>query len=324
VRVDAQSHVWPPPFLDYLIARETEPLAFRRGQDLFVDTGEWRRRAQPGHSDVAAKLAVMDRHGIDLAVLSPNDPGPERFGADGPMVARLLNDYVAAQTQAHPGRFVGLGVLPLEHPPAARDELERCVSDLGLRGVLLYSNLNGRFPDEPEFRWLFARAEELDLPLYLHPAYPVTYEQTAGHALTGTLGLMFDTTIALARIILSGLMDRHPRLTIVCPHVGGALPYLIGRLDHQTMVLGRSAEHLSQPPSEYLRRIWFDTVSPSAAAIRYAYDIVGPDQLLFATDHPWVQPDVIIPLIEALDIPDHARRRLFAGNAQRLFKLGNG
>ncbi len=321
MRIDTQSHIWPEPYLDYLTTRTVEPLAFRENGDLFLDTGKWRRRAMPGHSDMSAKVASMDRHGIDLTVLSPNDPGPERFGDDGPMVARLLNDYIAEQTRSYSGRFVGLCVLPLQQPTAAREELERAIGELGLRGVLLYSNLDGGFPDEPAHAWLFARAEELAVPLYLHPAYPVTHDQVAGRNLVAALGLMFDTTIALARIILSGLMDRHPDLTIVCPHVGGALPYLIGRLDHQTMVLKRGAEHITRAPSEYLKRVWFDTVSPWPAAIDYGYRMVGPDQLMFASDHPWVEPDLIIPLVEALDAPASDKAKIFGENAQRLFGI---
>ncbi|MBM4435632.1 MAG: amidohydrolase [Actinobacteria bacterium] len=321
MRIDSQSHIWPPPFVDYLLTRSAEPRAFRAGGETFIDTGPWRRKAMPGHSDMAAKVRAMDRCGIDLTVLTPNDPGPERFGAEGPVVARLLNNFVAEQARAYPGRFAGLAVLPLQDERAAREELDRCVYELRLRGVLLYSNLNGQFPDEPEFAWLFARSEELGFPLYLHPACPVTYEQTSGRNLVGALGLMFDTTIALARIILSGLLDRHPGLTLVCPHVGGALPYLIGRLDHQTMVLKRGAEHLTRAPSEYLRNVWFDTVSPWAAALRYGLEMVGPDRLLFASDHPWVEPDLIIPLVEGLNLPPADTEKVFNGNARRLFNL---
>ena len=323
MRIDTQSHIWPEPFLDYLQTRDQEPLAFREGDALFIDTGKWRRTAMPGHSDMEAKVRTMDAAGIDLTVLSPNDPGPERFGDDGPMVARLFNDYIAEQTRAYPGRFVGLCVLPLQDEQAAREELDRAVQDLDMRGVLLYANLDGRHPDEPEYEWLFGRAEELGIPLYLHPACPVTIDQVEGRNLIGALGLMFDTTIALARIIVSGLMDRYPNLTIVCPHVGGALPYLIGRLDHQTMVLKRGAENLTRPPSEYLQQIWFDTVSPWPAAVRYGLQVVGPNQLMFASDHPWVEPDVIAPIVDDLPVSDEERAKIYGGNAARLFGLGS-
>src|SRR5450756_64527 len=113
------------------------------------------------------------------------------------------------------------------------------------------------------------------------------------------LRLMFDTTIALGRLILSGVLDQQPNLKLVCPHVGGALPYLIGRMDHQTMVLKRGANHIHRAPSEYLKRVWLDTVTPVGLCIRFAHDSAGPDKLLCPGDHPWVDPQIIIDQVES-------------------------
>ena len=220
--------------------------------------------------DVAAKLADMDAAGIERTMISINDPGPETFAADGSIAARICNDWIADLGKRYPARFSGLAVLPLQNMNAALKELDRCVSKLGMKGILLYSNLAGKFPDEEEFRELFAEAERRDMPILLHPAHPVTFDATEGHGMTAGLGLMFDTTIALARIILAGILERHPRLKLVCPHAGGALPYLIGRIDHQTQVLKRGAEHIAKPPSAYLRQIYLDAVSPIPLAIQYA------------------------------------------------------
>ncbi len=166
-----------------------------------------------------------------------------------------------------------------------------------------------------------ARAQELDVPLLLHPAYPMTFEATKGYDMTGGLGLMFDTTIALTRIILAGILDQYPKLKLVCPHVGGALPYLVGRIDHQTMVLKRGAENLRKAPSEYLKQIWMDTVSPLAMAIRYGYDFIGPDRLLYASDHPWVDPKLIAANVASLKLPPADERKIWSENARRLFRL---
>lgn len=190
-----------------------------------------------------------------------------------------------------------------------------------MKGILLYSNNAGKFPDEPEFRPLFRRAEELDIPILLHPAYPMTYDATKGYEMAAGLGLMFDTTIALTRIILAGILDQHPKLKLVCPHVGGALPYLVGRIDHQTMVLKRGAEHIRRAPSEYLRQVWLDTVSPLAMSIRYGFDFVGPDRLLYASDHPWVDPKLIVDNVRSLRFPTAEESKIFGGNARRLFRL---
>jgi predicted TIM-barrel fold metal-dependent hydrolase len=190
-----------------------------------------------------------------------------------------------------------------------------------MKGILLYSNLAGKFLDEPEFRWLFRTAEERGLPILLHPPSPVCYEQTKGYNLTGGLGLMFDTTIALARIILSGLLDEHPNLKLVCPHVGGTLPYLIGRIDHQVTVLKRVKLTIKRRPSDYLRNIYLDAVNALPSVIRFGIEMVGAERMLYSSDHPWVAPQLIIDNIRSLNLPAEQEAMIFQGNARRLFNL---
>ncbi len=320
-RIDCQSHLYVPELLELMQKRESSPRAYRKGSDLYVVVNQWVRRVLPKHLDVDAKLADMDAAKIRTTMLSINDPGPELFGADGLRAARLAHDYLAGLMRAHPGRFVGLATLPLQDMDASLAELDRSVHKLGFRGVLLYSNLDGKWPDEPQFRPLFRRAAEMDVPILLHPACPTTFEQTNGYEMAATLGLMFDTSIALTRIILSGILDEVPRLKLVCPHVGGTVPYLVGRMDHQTQVLKRGADKIRKPPSEYLRQIWLDAVSPLAQAIRYGYDFVGPDRMLYASDHPWVDPKLIAGCVEQLRLPAADENKLFAGNAAKLFHI---
>ena len=233
----------------------------------------------------------------------------------------MLNDFIADVVRRNPSRFFGLAVLPFNSAEAMLGELERCTGKLGLKGILLYSNLAGSFPDEPPFRPLFAEAEARGVPILLHPALPTTFEATKGYNMAAGLGLMFDTTIALSRLILAGVLEQHPRLKLVCPHVGGSLPYLIGRIDHQTMVLKRGAENIRKAPSEYLKQVWLDTVSPIALAIRYGYDFAGTDRLLYASDHPWVEPNLIINRIDSLKLPESDLAKIYLGNAKRLFSL---
>ena len=132
---------------------------------------------------------------------------------------------------------------------------------------------------------------------------------------------MFDTTTARARLIHSGILDECSELKLVCPHVGGTLPYLIGRLDHQTQVLKRGAENVTKPPSEYPRNVYLDAVSPIRMAIQYGIDYVGAERMLYSSDHPWVDPKVIADCVRSLDLPDEDQLRIFGGNAKRLFKL---
>ncbi|MHC4474729.1 MAG: amidohydrolase family protein [Planctomycetota bacterium] len=319
--VDCQSHLYAPEMVAFMKTRKSPPYGYEKDGDTYVVVGKWHRRLRENHMSPKAKVAAMDAAGIDVTVLSINDPGPERFGKDGIRAARLANDFVASVVREHPGRFCGLAFLPLQDMQAAQIELGRCAEKLGVKGIYLCSNINGEFSDEPKYRKLFKWAEQLELPVVMHPAYPVTYEQTKEYQLTAGLGLMFDTSIALARIIMAGILEQHPGLKLICPHVGGTLPYLIGRLDHQTRVLKRGLDNIKKLPSEYLKQVHFDTVSPIALAIKYCYDLVGADHLLYASDHPWVQPNVIAGHIKQLHLPAEDERKVFGENARRLFKL---
>jgi predicted TIM-barrel fold metal-dependent hydrolase len=209
----------------------------------------------------------------------------------------------------------------LQDEKAAAEELDRCIKQLGFKGILLYTNLDGAWCDEPPFRWVYARAEELGVPILLHPAKPMTTEQTKGYELTSTMGNMFENTIAMARIIASGLLDKHPKLKLVCPHLGGTLPYICGRMDHQITVLKRSTQTLHRKPSEYLRDIYMDIVSPLAEAIRFALDFSSADKLLFSSDHPWVDPSEILKPLRSLNLPADAAAKILGGNARTLFGL---
>jgi predicted TIM-barrel fold metal-dependent hydrolase len=205
--------------------------------------------------------------GVELTALSINDPGLEWFGADGPAVAKIANDFIAGIVRRHPQRFFGLCVLPLQDVRASLVELDRCVKQLGMKGILLYTN------------------------------------------------------IALTRIIMSGMLDEFPKLKLVCPHLGGTLPSIIGRLDHQTQVLKRGPKNLKCAPSEYLRRVWLDVVSPQPLAMKFGYDFMGADRLLFSSDHPWVEPKLIRDTLESLNLPPADLEKIFTTNAQKLFRL---
>lgn len=319
--IDCQSHLFFPEVLDMMRRRKTEPLVYDENGTTFLKMGDWLRKVPPHYLDANAKLASMDASGIEITMLSTNDPGPEWFGADGPAVAQLIHDSLAGVIAKHPTRFRGLCVLPLQNEKAAAEELDRCVKKLGFKGILLYTNLAGAWCDESQFHWLYARAEELGVPILLHPAKPMTTEQVKGYELTSTLGNMFENTIAIARIIASGLLDKHPRLKLVCPHLGGTLPYISGRMDHQLTVLKRGPQNLQRKPSEYLRSIYMDIVSPLPEAMRFALDFSSAGKLLFSSDHPWVEPKDILDPLRSLKLPAADEQKILSGNARQLFGL---
>ncbi|MBM3345963.1 MAG: hypothetical protein FJY55_05625, partial [Betaproteobacteria bacterium] len=172
--VDCQSHLFIPELVALMEKRKTSPHVYRKDGGTYIVVNDWMRRLMPKHMDVDAKLADMDASGIGISALSINDPGPELFAKDGPAIARMVNDAIADIAKKHPSRFFGLMVLPLQDMDASLAEMERCVNKLGMKGILLYSNLAGEFPDEERFRPMFEHAQRLDLPVLLHPAYPMT------------------------------------------------------------------------------------------------------------------------------------------------------
>jgi predicted TIM-barrel fold metal-dependent hydrolase len=319
--IDCQSHLFAPELIALMEKRTSDPVVFTKDGVRYLRMGDWLRKVPPLYLDVDAKLATMDATGIAMTALSINDPGPEWFGADGPAVAQMANDFVAGLAAKYPVRFFGLCVLPWQDVRAALAELERCAQQLGMKGLLLYTNLAGRFPDEAEFRPVLARAAELGLPVLLHPAKPLTTEFVKGYEMTSSLGNMFDNTIALTRLIMSGILDELPRLQLVCPHLGGTLPYIVGRLDHQVTVLKRGPKNLTRTPSEYLKQVWLDIVSPLPLAMQFAIEFMGPERLLYASDHPWVEPQLILDNLRSLRLPADRQAMILGGNAQRLFRL---
>ena len=190
-----------------------------------------------------------------------------------------------------------------------------------LARIIRRENLAGHVSISTRSPSTLARAEELGVPILLHPAKPMTTDQVGGYELTSTLGNMFENTIALARIIASGLLDRHPRLKLVCPHLGGTLPYICGRMDHQLHVLKRGPQNLLRKPSEYLRSIYMDLVSPLPEAMRFALDFTSEERLLFSSDHPWVQPGEILAPLRSLKLSAGTEARLLGGNARELFQI---
>ncbi|HYO84272.1 MAG TPA: hypothetical protein VES20_22900, partial [Bryobacteraceae bacterium] len=149
-KIDCQSHLFSEEFLRLLEKRSGSPRVYRKGADRFMAIGEWHRKLMPTHTDAKAKLADMDRAGIAMAALSINDPGPELFGSEAPAMAVLLNDFIADNVRSHPKRFFGMATLPFNSAAAMEKELDRCLNKLGMTGILLYSNLDGHFPDEPQ------------------------------------------------------------------------------------------------------------------------------------------------------------------------------
>jgi aminocarboxymuconate-semialdehyde decarboxylase len=275
---------------------------------------------QPQYMDLGARLERMDEAGVDIHALSLTSPmvywAPPEFGLQ---LSRVYNDSLAAAHQQHPDRFLGLAMLPMQAPALAVQEAERGATLPGIRGVYMATHVNGMNLDEESLFPVYAKCEALGLPIFLHPVNPVGAERMRRFHLRNFLGNPYDTGIAAASLVFGGVLDAFPRLEVVLPHAGGTFPALIGRMDHGTTVRAET-RHMKQPPSAYLRRFHYDTISHHQPLIRYLIGLVGPDRVALGSDHPadmcYVQP---VDFIDRLDeLPAGERDLMLGGNAARL------
>lgn len=323
MRIDCQTHVFPPAYIDVLARNPQGPRVEKEGNGLVIMLGDRPTlRIKEGHFDLSSKLRKMDQWGIDISILSPQIPGPCMLAPDLAIQgARAMNDSIAEVMEKYPGRFAGIASLPWQDVDAAIREMDRAQDDLGFCGVMLFSHIGGRPVDDPVFEPAYAHAEKKGLPIVIHPTFPAWGAAIKDHMMIPMVGFQVDSSFALLRLILSGMLERHPGLQVLMPHLGGVLPYLSGRIDYQTETMGRARDHIKKSPSAYLKEIFFDIVSPSPQALQYAYEFSGVDKLLFGTDHPWVEPQVFVELLEGMNISEDEKDRIFSGNAMSLFKL---
>jgi aminocarboxymuconate-semialdehyde decarboxylase len=322
--VDCQSHVFPKAYADLIIKNTGSVQTRLKDGTYVVSYGDLlNHHLNFDAYDPQRKLKDMDAAGIDICILSSNIPGPELLVPElGIRGSRLINDYIAELCAQHPGRFYGLASLPLQDVASAMNELKRAVGELDLRGVVLYSHINGKPVDSPEFAPLYEQAEKRRIPLVLHPTVPAWGDAIKQHSMITMVGLMVDTSIAMLRIILSGILERHPDLLIVHPHCGGVLPYLMPRIEEQTGLKNRGREHIKASPGAYYKKVYMDLVSPSTLAMQYALDFSDADHLLFGSDHPWMPIETFLEHFKRLrGVSDGDRAKILGLNACKLFKI---
>jgi aminocarboxymuconate-semialdehyde decarboxylase len=276
-------------------------------------------RVGPLLTDVDLRFAAMDEARVDVQVVAPMPfYHPWTDGILAERVFGVTNEGIAALAGAHPDRLVGLGTIALHHPELAVRQLDACVGELGLRGVQIGTVAGERELDHPSLANFWARAEELGALVLVHPWGCTLGERLADYYLANTVGNPTETTVALSRLIFSGLLDRHPGLDLCSVHGGGYLPYYLGRSDHAWHERP-DAHGCAQPPSSYLRRIWFDSLVYSGAGLRALVDSVGPDRVLLGSDYPF-DMGVTDPVdrLEAAGLDAATVAAIAGGNAARI------
>ncbi|TPQ23968.1 amidohydrolase family protein [Streptomyces sporangiiformans] len=291
--------------------------------------GAWAEASRRLLDLVDERIPEMDAAGLDMQVLSLNAPGIQAETDASVAVAKAVkvNDFLAGVLAEHPERFGGFCALPLQNPAAAADELERAVTQLGMRGALVNAHTHGTYLDDPSIRVVWERAEALDVPLYLHPANGVdTAHVFSGHPeLVGPMWSWgVDTATHVLRMIFGGVFDHFPKAKLLLGHMGEGLPFVLWRMDSRWAFHAHHGIELARGvPSAYLREnIWITTSGVcSAPPLMAALLSLGADRILFGTDYPFESMSVATDFLRTAPISEADRAKIAHLNAERLLGL---
>lgn len=325
--IDFHNHYYPPAYLQALDAgRSSIRVDYDKdGNPRLHYPGDYNVLV-PGHRDLDYRERVLEEHGIDMQVATFTTPGTHM---ESPVLAaelaRKINDAYAAERRRR-RRFTFLATLPLNDPAASERELERAMSDLGLPGAMVFSNVNGTALADPSFEALWKKANALKAVIYIHPAHPLGVEAMEQYWLMPLVGFLFDTTLAAAHLVFAGVPERYPDIRWVLCHMGGAIPYLAERLDRGHEAFAECRAHITRRPSEYLREFYFDTVNFDPEAIALAIRFAGAERILAGSDYPHQIGSIskMLAAIRGLPLDEGDTRKILGENAARLLGISGG
>jgi aminocarboxymuconate-semialdehyde decarboxylase len=323
--VDFHNHYYPP---EYVRALETSASVVRvthddEGNPCVHYPGDYNILV-PGHRDIDYREQVLIEHGVDTQVLTFTTPGVHvEPPAAAVGLARQINDAFARVVREKKGRFTSLATLPLNDPAASVAELERAMNDLGMPGAMVFSNVNHVALADEIYAPLWKRADELGAVIYIHPTDPAGVEAMLDYWLMPLVGFLMDTTLAAAKLVFSGVVDRHPRIRWVLTHMGGATPYLAERFDRGYRAFDDCRRNITKPPTEYLKDFYYDTVNFNPDAVKFAISFAGVDHILAGSDYPHQIGSIPLMLetIEALGLDEASKRKILGENAIGLLGL---
>lgn len=322
--IDFHNHYYPPEYLD----------AVKRGParvSLDYDADQNPRLHYPGdynilvpgHRDLDYREEVLRQHGVDRQLLTFTTPGVHFEPPDVAVtMARAVNDAFGREVSRRQ-HFLALATLPLNDPAASVRELERAMGEFGLPGAMVFSNVNGTPLASPTFEPLWTKADELGAVIYIHPAHPHHVDGMEHYWLTALVGFLFDTTLAAAHLTFAGVPERYPRITWVLTHMGGALPYLAERCDRGYEAFADCRQNISQPPTAYFKRFYYDTVNFNPDAIEFAIKFAGADHILAGSDYPHQIGSIpkMLESLAAINVTPDERSLILGGNAGRVLGL---
>ena len=326
MRIDVHNHYMPADFIE-------EARAGKAIDNITIDTRdgvEWVSHPQgfqyPLHDafwKLESKLANMDRYNIDVSVLSVSPTLLMHWADAAPTIefCQRTNDTLA-KFVAQSDRLYGMPMVPLQDPEAAAKELRRANTELGMKGVQIGTVLEDVPLDDPRFEPFFAEAEALNCPVTIHPYYVGDKPMFKDFYFTNLLGNPLETGLAASRMIMSGFLDRHPKLKVVLMHAGGFLPFQMGRLDHGYKVRTESNSHIDNFPSSYRRRFYYDTISHAPTPLAFLIEYMGADRVVIGTDIPFDMEDLFFEeYLGQLNLSEAEDAAINADNARNMYGI---
>jgi aminocarboxymuconate-semialdehyde decarboxylase len=328
LKLDTHAHWFPPEWVE-LLEREgpnngVDISRNEQGRLIASMPGvRLRPNLTPPYMDIAVRLKMMDEARVDMHALSLTSPmvhwAPPEFGLK---LAQAFNNACAEAHKKYPARFIGMATLPMQAPALAVEEVQRAAALPGIRGVYLPTHIGGKNLEEKEFWPVYEQCEKRGLPIFLHPVAPVGKERMTKYHLGNFLGNPYESGIAAASLVFGGVMDAFPKLDVMLPHAGGTFPWLIGRMDHGTTVRVE-CKHMTKPPSTYLRRFHYDTITHSDKILMNLIELVGVDRVVMGSDCPadmsYTRP---VDVVERLkDLSSNERDAIVGGNAAKLLRM---
>jgi len=323
LKVDIHSHLATPDYVNELkkLHSPQPRIVTLRNGSMQLDCGEGLAYPLTDRMMVLEpRVKEMEESGVDHQVLSLPLPGTDFYERDlATKLARVANNELAEVSRTSQGRFSAAANLPLRFPDIAIKELRRCVNELDMGMVEIFSNVAGEPLDSERFLSFYKEAVRLNIPILIHPGRPVMMEHLREYGLAGAVGYLFDTTLAILRLVYSGLFDKLPDLRVIIPHTGSTIPYLIGRIDHQYRLLGANQRKLKGIPSEYLKKIYVDTAqSFYRPATECAFNFTPHNKILFGSDYPFADLKQSVAIVKSLGLQREKEEQVFCENARSL------
>ena len=323
--IDVHNHYYPPAYLKALRAgpSNVKITTDSEGNPRLHYPGDY-NIAVRGHRDIVYRQSVLREAGVDTQVISLTTPGTHvESPVNAARLSSLVNDAFARVVSDHRGRFVALATLPLNDPARAVRELERASRQLGMRGAMLFSNVNGLALADSSYFPLYEAADSLHAILHIHPTAPVGVEAMTDFWLMPLVGFLMDTTLAAAKLVFAGVPERFPNIRWVLSHLGGAIPYLAERLDRGYLAFRECRANIPRPPSHYLKQFYYDTVNFDVHALELAVSFAGADHILAGSDYPHQIGSIpsMLNSIRSLPLSDQDRAKILGANSASLFGL---